>query len=144
MPKLEGWDVKKLQKENLANQGIYTNINKRVSTVVAKQNLIKAKKEGKLEPEFQNLIDVEEEMDLKDIKAILQKNKLPEEKYTKQKPGKITIDEEWAIEAIVAKHKLDFAKGYLDHKVNSFMWTADQIKRKYDAYIEKNGKCPKD
>jgi len=52
MPKLEGWDVKKLQKENLANQGIYTNINKRVSTVVAKQNLIQAKKEGKLEPEY--------------------------------------------------------------------------------------------
>jgi len=32
------------------------------------------------------------------------KNKLPEEKYAKQKPGKITLDEEWAIEAIVAKH----------------------------------------
>ena len=38
MPKLEGWDVKKLQKENLDNQEESTQTStKRVSIVVAKQ-----------------------------------------------------------------------------------------------------------
>lgn len=60
-----------------------------------------------------------------DIKSILQNNKLPDEKYTKPKPGRITIDEEWAVEKIVAKHKTNFSKAYVDHKVNSFMWTAE-------------------
>lgn len=122
---------------------MYTNINKRISNIIEKNDLIQKKKAGELEPEYAPFISIEEEVDLKDISSILAKNKLPEEKYTKQKIGRITIDEEWAIEKIYLKHKTNFAKAYLDHKVNSFMWTTEQIERKYAAYIEKHGKCPK-
>ncbi|KAL4469580.1 hypothetical protein ABPG74_004833 [Tetrahymena malaccensis] len=140
---VEGWDKNKSQEENLKTLGIYKNINKRVTNIVDKNELIRLKKEGKLEPEFSQYIQVEEEVDLDDIKSILEKNKLPEEKYTKQKPGRINIDEEWAVEKIVAKYKTNFSKAYLDHKVNTFMWTEDQLQKKYNAYIEKHGKCPK-
>ncbi|EGR34358.1 hypothetical protein IMG5_014800 [Ichthyophthirius multifiliis] len=105
--------------------------------------LLKQKKAGKLNPLQEQFIEIDEEIDLSDIKKILENNKLPDEQYTKQKQGQITIDEEWAIEKIYKKYKTNFQKAYIDHKVNTFMWTESQMKKKYNAYIEKYGQCPK-
>lgn len=106
--KIEGWDKQQSFSDNLKRLGI--------NNMDVNGNIKQMSKEEKEQP--MPVIEAEE-MTLEQIRKL---NSNP----NKKDKVKLTVDEEWAIEGLVKKHKTDWNGMKFDHKTNTFQWTAVQ------------------
>jgi len=90
-------------------------------------------------PEVNKVIEVDEEYTLEQIQKHNLLKSLTEEVPSKKKP-KITQDEGFIVRNLYKKYgEEEFEQMFLDHKVNKMMWTANQIKKKFEAFKQKFG-----
>ena len=82
-------------------------------------------------------VDITEEYTLDQIKQI------NEGTFTETKP-KITQDEGFIVRNLYKKYGENYDRMVMDHKTNVMQWTANQIKKKFDAFKKKFGSVDQD
>lgn len=110
--KIAGWNMQLSFTRNLDNLGMNTrDVNEKIA------NLIKQQEEN---PEQTQHIEAEE-ISMDQLRR-LQQQSHPDPEKAKNKV-RMNIDEEWAVESLVRKHKKDWEAMRRDHKLNTFQWT---------------------